>query len=218
MAAVQKFLHIYANANTDSVMDLVWYFISSYCVKEDKTMPALRHSLKDNVYLFYNEQHLSTWKSCQNPLLLQDFILICNKSDVIYKEAIDLIKKHHNLVIEILGEIVRNEYLASIKSSVFFKEAAAKDLITLSKTNEKWKFNISYNVEAMSRDDIKFEDKFNTLFFLLPVISKSDVVLEYTKKCAECNSFYQAKGEKSIFCSEKCRSRYRIRSAKNNKI
>lgn len=56
------------------------------------------------------------------------------------------------------------------------------------------------------------EDLVEITGFLLPSLDlSSDVRFEYTKKCTICGNYYQAKGAKAVFCSEKCRSRKRFK-------
>lgn len=90
-----------------------------------------------------------------------------------------------------------------------FKRAVAKGVISsLPIAKDGWHHRIGLGMPIQA--DVPIEDLVEIIGILLPLHDPySDVRFEYTKKCVICGKFYQAKGSKAIYCSERCRSRAR---------
>lgn len=97
----------------------------------------------------------------------------------------------------------------------YFQEAARKRYMTVtSDASSPWHYKIDLNDNA-KLGEIPFEDFIYLFGFLLPSLSKNAPIdFSNTKICAECGKFYQAKGKKALYCSERCRSRARAKNKK----
>ena len=72
-----------------------------------------------------------------------------------------------------------------------------------------WRPRIDINSNTQLGLDLDITDYIDIAGLLLPSITKNETILEYTKKCLNCGTYYQAKGSKAVFCREACRSSYR---------
>lgn len=79
---------------------------------------------------------------------------------------------------------------------------------------QQWTSFIGLDKNAIDEADLDITDYVDFTGLLQPVLTRDDTKLEYSKKCLNCGTYYQAKGAKAVFCSEACRSSYRRRLKK----
>ena len=79
---------------------------------------------------------------------------------------------------------------------------------------QQWNSFIGLDKNAIDGTDLDITDYVDFTGLLQSVLTKDDTKLEYSKKCLNCGTYYQAKGAKAVFCSEACRSSYRRKMKK----
>lgn len=98
---------------------------------------------------------------------------------------------------------------------MIFKNAVESSLLVCLPTHDGWKCQIGL-VQPMP-EIVTLEDLLEIWGILLPLNDpNSDVKFEHTKKCVVCGKYYQAKGAKAIYCSERCRGQARNQKRKED--
>jgi hypothetical protein len=141
---------------------------------------------------------------------LKDFFVFKNNycpklADPEEHEILDILSE----VTEILNCYSKGQL--SGKESDILTMACKTGYIYIEQSKKLEKFNIGFNFHInMDIKQVSFRDFILITGILLPMFhDKSEIKLRYTKKCITCGKFYQAKGKKAFWCSERCRSQYR---------
>lgn len=118
---------------------------------------------------------------------------------------------HINAINEFLKNCLQNPVgLSSFIPTLFRKAVEAGAITSGPISNDNWHMQIMVSTPIIERT-LPVEDLVEIMGLLIPLHDlNSNLKLEYTKKCVLCGKFYQAKGKKAIYCSEKCRSRARF--------
>ncbi len=99
-----------------------------------------------------------------------------------------------------------------LEITCIFQKCQRQNFLTIAPLkDDAWKFQVCL-AGAPEQGNITFEDAVDLFGILVPALGSSPVHFEWTKKCKNCGKFFQAKGPKTVFCSETCRSRARFQT------
>lgn len=136
---------------------------------------------------------------------------IITPEDCFFSEICNKIDSHIVQIQKILDEYVVGNLPHKYLYMCYKK---AKKLDCISFKVRKWDSFIGLDTNVQKGLDLDIDDFIDLTGLLLPTLQGGEVKLEHTKKCKNCGTYYQAKGEKAVFCSEACRSSYRRKMKK----
>lgn len=170
--------------------------------------------VKSGVYNDYTDSYLF---EKHHPIRMIPNIHNNNGADIIIPED-DIFSKicekvdcHILKIRNVLDECIRGN-LPHKYLYLCYKKAIELDCLTLFAS--KWNSFIGLGANVQDGYDLDIDNYIDLNGILLPSLQRSDIKLEYTKKCMNCGTYYQAKGQKAVFCSEACRSSYRRKMKK----
>lgn len=143
------------------------------------------------------------------PLLFDEDIIIPNNS--IFSRICDNINIHISQIRDALNKCCEGQVPYNYIEDYFEN---AKKLNHLTICRNQWNSYIGLDSNVTDGFDLDIIDYINFNGMLQPIIAPDNTKLEYSKKCMNCGTYYQAKGEKAVFCSEACRSSYRRKMKK----
>lgn len=161
-----------------------------------------------------NEEYLrhieeDTAQYGQFPYLLEGDVI--TPDSTIFKEICAHIDVHISEIKKVL-DLCQDGILPLSYLQKCLEKACALNVLVL--IQDGWKPRIDINSNTQLGLDLDITDYIDIAGLLLPSITKNETILEYTKKCLNCGTYYQAKGSKAVFCREACRSSYRRRKKK----
>lgn len=214
MAPETKFLHKYANCDSDTKK-------VAQVLEQDRFEPTSNGFLmrcdKKTRY-FFSREELERYKNnfpINNPMVKEarssEVLCVAQVSDF------ERLLPHVAEMRSFLDSVMENGRGLMFKPQEIFKRAAKSEAITTQiDFSTQWKCRIG--ISQLGLANIPIEDLIEIYGILLPLFDPySGIRFEYTKKCAMCGSYYQAKGPKAIYCSEKCRTRARTRRSREEK-
>lgn len=142
--------------------------------------------------------------------ILRDDDIITPDNDI-FKEICRNIDLHILQIRRVLDRCSNGEIPYLYVNKCFKK---ASELGSFCVAWKKWDAFIGLNGDIADGLDLDITDYIDLTGVLLPSITRDDTKLEYSKKCINCGTYYQAKGQKAVFCSEACRSSYRRKMKK----
>jgi len=158
--------------------------------------------------VFFDPDGLEKWNaSISNPFLHianGDAISLGGDEDESILDYInrDIVRKR-----QILDDCIRGVPPFAIMQSCL-KLAVETGVVTCEPLSDGWNYRLQFtqNLAVLAVEDYMAI----TGIFLPMMFSKSEIQLRHTKKCLICGRYYQAKGDKAVYCSERCRSRARF--------
>lgn len=118
--------------------------------------------------------------------------------------------QHIKFIRKILDNIIAG-IPPTLEINAIFQRAIELKIIRLEIIPESWQYGLSLNDARFTNEITTIEDYVDIKGILMPSISTCATKLKFTKKCAICQKYYQAKGVKAIHCSETCRSKSRFK-------
>lgn len=215
MAVTKKLIHDYANCkdNPISAQDV----LRSYKVILSGYPFSFRSNPDERI--FYSEAALEGYVKgypTGNPFIKETR----SKESLRVMDANEFVRlaNHINEINERLEACQHNPFaLANFIPDVFKKAVEMGAITSAPIPGHTWHYGIVISAPILERR-IPIEDLVEIVGLLIPLHAlNSDLKLEYTKKCLVCGDFYQAKGEKALYCSERCRSRARFQTKKVEK-
>ncbi len=156
----------------------------------------------DEDYLRYIEEESAEYGEL--PYLHDDDVI--TPTDLIFKEICAHLDLHISQIKEVLDQC-QNGILPLPYIQKCLERASVLNVLVL--RPDGWRPRIDINSNTQLGLDLDITDYIDIAGLLLPSITKNETILEYTKKCLNCGTYYQAKGSKAVFCREACRSSYR---------
>lgn len=200
MAPERKFVHNYANCGDDlaGLQDLL---VANRIIEEDWPFKTRGGDCE----LFLSEKGLELYLTTSNPFVAE--ARKASRARVASEEDFCALLPHVAEIRGLLEKCTQSYWNLSVYVGQIFKKAAASGaIISTQIKTDSWHHQIEL-ARPINRLGFPVEDIVEIMGILEPVHNKlSDVKFEYTKKCLVCGSFYQAKGKKALYCSEKCRS------------
>lgn len=196
-------------ANTNGADKNAWQQICGQIGLITPDKPYIQLSGRPGRIFFDEEQRVGAEKLsatlCQNPFVGEEPCRLITGADL------SELEKYANSVRAIL-KLCSEGIFPLLQVNHIFKRLSGK--FTLApKADSPWAVIIDLSDEARS-GNLSLQDFVDLNGILLPSLDSSNPIrLEHTKICKCCGDFYQAKGPKAIYCSEKCRSRVRFASS-----
>lgn len=213
MAPEKKFIHEYANTcgKPDGIEQVLRKYLGVHLTHGFSTRAI------PNERLFFSPEESAKYAQVYpggNP-----FIKEARQKEVhrvATENDLQLLAVHTGEIRQFLDTVMENGRGLLFRPAEIFKRAAAYGVVVSAPANgDRWHQQIDLAVGVLDR--IAIEDLVEIVGILLPLHDPgSDLKFEDTKKCVECGAFYQAKGPKAIYCSEKCRSRARKKAKGGN--
>lgn len=210
MAPETYLIHDYANSKSGSQIEEV---LRSYGIVDQVGPIGTRSSLGEK--LFASQESLEYYKKgypSGNPVVV----------DARRKEDLRLINLddygkltfHAEKMGRFLGNLIDNGVsLMFIQQEIFKRAVQLNAIVSNPIPGDSWHFRIE--IAQPMPESLTLEDLIEIRGILLPVHDlQSNVRFDYTKKCVVCGKYYQAKGKKAIYCSERCRAHVRNQKKK----
>lgn len=205
MAPETKFIHDYVNSKNASQIEEV---LRNHGIVDPWRPCRTRFCQMEK--LFPSTEALDYYKKDYphgNPLVIE-----ARKEEdlrLITLDDYDKLTLHAEKMRKVLGNMRDNGISLYIFQQKVFKMAVELNAIVSNPIpGDSWHFRIE--MASPMPENVALEDLIEIRGILLPVHDpQSDVRFEYTKKCVVCGKYYQAKGQKAIYCSERCRAHVR---------
>lgn len=211
MAPEMKFLHKYANCGTEPKK------IAQVLERNrfEPTIDGFRISNCEKARYFFSQEDLERYTNAlpsADPFIKE--ARSREKLHVAQIEDFEMLVPHVQKVARFLDLVMENGRGLLFYSQEIFKRAARAEAITTQiDLSSHWQGRLGLSQLGLSK--MTLEDLVEIYGILLPLFDpESDLRFEFTKKCSVCGNYYQAKGLKAIYCSEKCRTRERTQRKK----
>lgn len=213
MAPEIKFIHEYANCGNDA--EMLALLMRYNLIRRDGKPFVIRKDTSTK--LFYSQEELDWYIKAYpsgNPLTIagrsEENIRLATCGDFAS------LMPHVRFVKSIMESLAKNDPTVLMGyAKNMLKTAIETDAIISSPIpDDPWHYQLAASWK-MADHILPIEDMVEIHGILIPLHNpKSDLKLEYTKKCKVCGKIYQAKGQKAIYCSERCRSQARAQCKK----
>ncbi|MBQ9406620.1 MAG: hypothetical protein IJU37_07805 [Desulfovibrio sp.] len=217
---IHKYVNLPLQDNRKLVADFIDFWLKNGAMLGERYY--FRSTAIDGL-IFYTEEERHKWVGNRNPFVKQDRIkFLSNNPSHLLAEIIDELGNALRKDIKsksIILEQCSNGFQPIIKLSDWLKLAVEKNVLTCSHdpNDDDWIYRIVVTEQLENTSNLTFEEYITLKWLFLPLLTpNAEIKLKYTKKCACCGDFYQAKGDKAIYCSERCRSRMRAKLQKKD--
>lgn len=205
MAPETHLVHDYGNSKSARQIEEV---LRTYGIVDPMRPFRTRATPREN--LFASQESLEYYKKgypSGNPFLVDQR----KKEDLRLAtfEDYEGIIPHAELMGSFLGNVIDGGIsLLNFPQRILKNAVAFNAVVSMPIPSDRWHFRLE--LAHPMPENVPLEDRVEICGILLPLHDpQSDVKFEYTKKCVVCGKYYQAKGQKAIYCSERCRAHVR---------